>query len=71
MVEGIAAVATGVGLLLGFMAVGLPVFAAFLLVNLLVAPPLDDRVVDSATSDVTRRLGQLLVRRTGEHSFIS
>ena len=35
MVEGIAAVATGVGLLLGFMAVGLPVFAAFLLVNLL------------------------------------
>ena len=35
MVEGIAAVATGVGLLLGFMAVGLPVFVAFLLVNLL------------------------------------
>lgn len=35
MVEGIAAVATGVGLLLGFMALGLPVFAAFLLVNLL------------------------------------
>lgn len=35
MVEGIVAVATGVGLLLGFMAVGLPVFAAFLLVNLL------------------------------------
>ena len=44
--------------------------ATGLLVNLLVAPPLDDRVVDSATSDVTRRLGQLLVRRTGEHSFI-
>lgn len=36
--------------------------ATGLLVNLLVAPPLDDRVVDSATSDVTRRLGQLLVR---------
>lgn len=35
MVEGIAAVATGAGLLLGFMALGLPVFAAFLLVNLL------------------------------------
>ena len=28
--------------------------ATGLLVNLLVAPPLDDRVVDSATSDVTR-----------------
>lgn len=36
--------------------------ATGLLVNLLVAPPLDDRVVDSATTDVTRRLGQLLVR---------
>ncbi len=36
--------------------------ATGLLVNLLVAPPLDDRVVDSATSDVTRRLGQLLVQ---------
>ena len=38
MVEGIAAVATGVGLLLGFMAVGLPVFAAFLLVMSLATP---------------------------------
>ena len=35
MVEGITAVVTGVTLLLSFMAVGLPVFVAFLLVNLL------------------------------------
>ncbi len=40
--------------------------ATGLLVNLLVAPPLDDRVVDSATTDVTRRLGQLLVRMAGD-----
>ena len=36
--------------------------ATGLLATLLVAPPLADRVVDRATSDVTRRLGQLLVR---------
>jgi tripartite ATP-independent transporter DctM subunit len=34
MLEGIAAVLTGVGLLLGLMATGIPVFAAFLLINL-------------------------------------
>jgi tripartite ATP-independent transporter DctM subunit len=35
MLEGIPAVATGIGLLLGLMMLGLPVFIAFLLVNLI------------------------------------
>ena len=35
MIEGIEAVLVGVGMLLLLMATGLPVFAAFLLINLL------------------------------------
>ena len=36
--------------------------ATGLVVNLLVAPPLDDRVVERGGADVTHRLGRLLVR---------
>ncbi len=36
--------------------------ATGLLVNLLVAPPLDERAVEHASADVTHRLGRLLVR---------